>query len=502
MLALLRKSRLFFGITTAVALAVRIIFALKFHRVDGDSLIYGDIARNWLIHGIFGLSTAAGPLPTYIRLPGYPAFLAAIWSFTGTEHYTAVLVAQIVVDLGTCFLVADLARRIASVTAARIAFLLATVCPFFATYVATPLTETLAIFFAALALDSACAGLDRLRDQHLPQSAKTGYLGPWAVCGMAVSASILLRPDGGILLAAVAAYLVWVGLEGSVTSVGRVRKNIRNPWGDPTWRSALIAAVVLCTVSLTPLIPWTVRNWHVFHRFQPLAPRYANAPDEPVNYGFQRWTRTWMLDFVSVAEIYWNVPEAPIDPALLPNRAFDSPEQRTATEDLFSEYEATGKWTADLDSRLGQIADQRIRNAPLRYYVWLPAGRIADMWLRPRTELLGINDRWWEFRDDPKGAFWASLLGIVNFFYLAAAVIALFSQRKNVRYIGLLALFIVLRSVFLGTLENPEPRYTLECYPAIIVLAAAALSKRQSPRKTISVPQTAFTHKPVGSETT
>jgi hypothetical protein len=40
----------------------------------------------------------------------------------------------------------------------------------------------------------------------------------------------------------------------------------------------------------------------------------------------------------------------------------------------------------------------------------------------------------------------------------------------------MLLAFVVLRSLFLGTLENPEPRYTLECYPVIIVLAAAALA--------------------------
>jgi hypothetical protein len=38
--------------------------------------------------------------------------------------------------------------------------------------------------------------------------------------------------------------------------------------------------------------------------------------------------------------------------------------------------------------------------------------------------------------------------------------------------LGLLILFVVLRSAFLGTLENPEPRYTLEMYPIAIVLAA------------------------------
>jgi hypothetical protein len=44
-------------------------------------------------------------------------------------------------------------------------------------------------------------------------------------------------------------------------------------------------------------------------------------------------------------------------------------------------------------------------------------------------------------------------------------------------WLGLLTLFVVLRSAFLGTLENPEPRYTLEMYPIVIVLVAAALAR-------------------------
>jgi len=39
---------------------------------------------------------------------------------------------------------------------------------------------------------------------------------------------------------------------------------------------------------------------------------------------------------------------------------------------------------------------------------------------------------------------------------------------------------VMLRSLFLGTLENPEPRYTLECYPALIVFAAALFREKSS----------------------
>jgi hypothetical protein len=37
--------------------------------------------------------------------------------------------------------------------------------------------------------------------------------------------------------------------------------------------------------------------------------------------------------------------------------------------------------------------------------------------------------------------------------------------------------FMLVRSIFLSTLENPEPRYTLECYPVVIILAAAFVQK-------------------------
>ena len=157
---MIRRSRNFFLLVTLAALALRLIFYLRFPHVTGDSLIYGDIAKNWLDHGIFGLTHADGPRPTWIRLPGYPAFLAACFVLFGREHYNAVLLVQILIDVAGCFFIADLARRTVSERAARFAFLLAAVCPFTANYTVAPLAETLSIFFVAVGLDAAVAGFD------------------------------------------------------------------------------------------------------------------------------------------------------------------------------------------------------------------------------------------------------------------------------------------------------------------------------------------------------
>src|SRR5208283_633173 len=334
----------FFLLLTLAASALRLFFYFKFPHVTGDSLVYGDIAKNWLDHGIYGLTHAEGPRPTWIRLPGYPAFLAACFVLFGREHYHAVLLVQIVVDVVGCFFIADLARQTVSERAGRFAFLLAALCPFTANYAVAPLAETLSIFFTAVALDSAVAAF-------VASEAGRGSWAVWSECGVAVSAGIMLRPDGGILLITIGLFLL-----------GRM-------WRRPGERAHLFwAGALVLALSIAPLVPWTLRNWRDFHRFEPLAPRYANDPDEFVPSGYDKWVRTWIADFVSTDEIYWNIPGDAIDLHLLPSRAFDSAEQREKTEAIFRDYDKIGFVNPDLNARFGELAKERVRQHPVRYY--------------------------------------------------------------------------------------------------------------------------------------
>ncbi len=460
MLQLLRKDARFFLSGSLVAVALRLVFVLHFPGIVDDSRLYADIAMNWLQYGVYGITNSGHVLPTLSRLPGYPAFLAAIFAVFGWSNFRAVLLIQVLFDLGTCYLIADLARRLLNGRAAKAAFMLAALCPFLANYSAAALTETLEIFFTALALDFAVGGLTSFS----PESNSSGSTIAWIGCGFSIGAAILLRPDGGILLAAVTGYLL-------LLLVREIVPRARDA-STPRLRSVLRAGIVLVFSALAPLVPWTLRNLHTLHRFEPLAPRYANDSDEPVMAGFNRWTKTWIVDYVSVEEIYWNVPGSEIILAQLPRRAFDSEQQRQGTAQLFADYNHDHDVTPELDARFAALASQRIHFAPLRYYLWLPVLRIADMWLRPRTELLPSDPRWWEFNDERQWLAVSIVFGLVNLAYVVAAAAGLLRARTFFG-IGLLVLFLVLRSLFLGTLENPEPRYTLECYPVVIVLAAA-----------------------------
>ena len=167
-------------------------------------------------------------------------------------------------------------------------------------------------------------------------------------------------------------------------------------------RTVVWAGLLVAAGALAPLVPWTLRNLHTLHRFEPLAPRYATDSDDIAMNGFNRWVKTWMADYVSVQEIYWQVPGAEIDVTKLPRRAFDSDEQKERTSSLLADYNRDHDMTLELDARFAALAAERVHAAPLRYYVWLPAVRSADMWLRPRTELFPSDPRWWEFNDDAR----------------------------------------------------------------------------------------------------
>jgi hypothetical protein len=267
------------------------------------------------------------------------------------------------------------------------------------------------------------------------------------------SYAALLRPDGALLALVFFPALIFYGR----SSLG--------------YALSLRIALFVGLVSALPFTIWTLRNWHTFGVFQPLAPRSATDPSEPQEPGFQRWTKTWIADFASTYEIYWNVPGDDIDIHTLPARALD--EDRGKTLDLIAKYNAGDVLTPQIDAGFAALAAERIRAHPFRYYVTLPLVRLADMWLRPRVEMLNIELRWWQYSRHRAETRIAYAYGALNLCYLAAALVGVFYWP---RFVTAMVAYIVVRSLLLSTLEAPEPRYTLECFPMIIAFASAALA--------------------------
>ncbi len=476
----------------AAGLILRLVFIWFPRPGDDDTLDYLQLGHNLLHYGIYGMGSGADLSPTMYRLPAYPIFLATfeflfarLWPNTWLN---AVFLFQVFADIAAGLLLAAFARRHLSDRAAEVALALAMLCPFTAAYAGIAMTECFSVFAIALGLYAAGRALAALAtgDRDLPALTVAWLI----LAGLASALATLLRPDGIVLFASIGFGFCLYLIRNlySIRSRPLTQPASATPPGL-SLRSNFAAVFIFCVAALLPLVPWTVRNWVDFHVFEPLAPRYGD-PGEISIAGARRWLRTWTIEFVDTANVCWNFPGEALDLASIPPRAYDSPQQRAHTIALIAEYNQANSLPPSLDARFAALAAERIHDHPLRYYVGLPLLRDADMLLRPRTIEFDLDVFWWRWSEHPVQSAWAIFLGLVNLFYVAAAAWAFIRGRvpwahqapwtPQVPWTWMLGSYLILRFVVLGAMENPEPRYTIQCFPILIVAAAAALTRSRS----------------------
>jgi hypothetical protein len=463
-------------------LILRLWMMRAFPQDGGDSLIYGDLAKNLLVHHMFAITDGSGVVhSTLIRLPGYPLFLSLCFRLFGIADYHAVAYLQMAMELASCLLLADFVRRISSSRAGLNTLWLAAMCPFTAVYSSAPLTESLTFDGICLALWSLQRYLGRNDESGFPnhESGRPTIAGPlffrlrwvpnWAfllLFTLAISSAALFRPDGALL-----AIALWPALIFS-----------RRP--GISFSKAMRPALLCGILSVLPFAVWSARNWSTFHVFEPLAPRYANDPGESPHPGWQHWVKTWCLDFTCTNEIYWNVPDGAISFDDLPAWAMDSPQQQQQTWTLFNEYNRDEEISPALDAEFEALAHQRAATHSLRTWILLPLGRLADMTLRPRVENLTIDLRWWEYWNHRSETRFSIVYGIVNLLLLMLGRAGLARRPQLWQY---MLAYLLLRCLLLLTIEAPETRYTLEFFPIVFAMAGIELrhlfAKKQSPRK-------------------
>ena len=105
------RHRRFYLYALLAGFVFRLFFIVHFPvTTDDDTVFYAEIAKTWVDHGTYGQMEDGVPKPTYTRLPGYPAFLAAVFFVFGDGQYLPVLLIQTLFDLGSCLLITALAR--------------------------------------------------------------------------------------------------------------------------------------------------------------------------------------------------------------------------------------------------------------------------------------------------------------------------------------------------------------------------------------------------------
>jgi hypothetical protein len=457
------------GLAVLAGLALRVFFVLKFPVTDsGDAPFYIELAWNWLKNGVYGFPVNGHLTPVDMRVPGYPAFLAAVFVFAGNSP-RAVMLAQAVLDLATCFLIALIAGRLAPETSRRRVMLaglwLAALCPFTANYTAVVLTETLTIFLTALAILVLLeTDFGKKIDMSRSVNFGKGLLNPWFLAGIVVGFGTLVRPETPLVLfaAGLALSAKW--------------------WRPVDWAKLFRTGLLLAAGTILPLVPWAARNWNTLHDVQFLAPRYSELPGEYTPLGFNDWTNTWLWHFRDVYLTQWKLNEEEISLDDLPASAFDSAEERARVSDLLDQYNEELTVGPALDQQFRELARERTERHPLRTHLQVPFLRSLTLWFTPRIELLPYSGHLWpvrvEWEDDRPDFLLTLSLIFANVVYLGLALGGAWIARRQPGT-ALLIAFIIVRTAFFTTLvETPEPRYVLECFPAVIALAARVFSGR------------------------
>jgi len=166
----------------------------------------------------------------------------------------------------------------------------------------------------------------------------------------------------------------------------------------------------------------------------------------------------------------------------VPTSAFDSPAERERVSDLLDQHNEELTMGPQLDEQFREIARERTQRRPLRTYVKIPFLRALTLWFTPRIELLPYSGHLWplrvEWEDDRPDLLVTLSLVIVNFIYLAMALAGAWIARRQPGVAFLIAFIIIRTTFFTKFVETPEPRYVLECFPAVIALAAQVFAPR------------------------
>jgi hypothetical protein len=264
-------------------------------------------------------------------------------------------------------------------------------------------------------------------------------------------------------------------------------------------------------------------------------------PDEFVPLGYDLWLKTWVTDARYVNTMEWTIGQDRIDPRSIPAWAFANDDERARVTALIDHYnnsdpdhpvnKAEGKSsendddsngdqadsddsgddtsednssddssdqsspgageqldlkiTPEVDAAFMQIALERIQRAPFNYYVALPATRIALMWFDTHSEFYPFAGQIFPVADMDNEIYqniWLPLFAGLVWIYTLLAIAGLVFLAVNrppdsLVWVAMILLITIPRLIFLGTIENPEPRYLIEYFVFAAVLAGIALSR-------------------------
>lgn len=224
--------------------------------------------------------------PTASHPPLFPIALAGVYAVVGTGsekgRWEAGRMFEAVLGTVTVALVALIVLRLWGAVPALVAGAMAAVYPPLVLVGSSLLTESLFIPLALGAVLIALIGRDAERPWH------------WALAAGVLAGLAALTRETGLVLAVGLCLLAWTG-------------------SPRLSRRALLAPSLVLAATVLVLVPWTVRNASLFHRFEPVTTgtgyALAGAYDHEAQSS-KRFPAKWQAPFLDVDRVLQAEPRA------------------------------------------------------------------------------------------------------------------------------------------------------------------------------------------------
>jgi len=342
--------------TAAIVLFPRLAFVAAGAHVAGDSHTYALVAQNILNNFCVSMSEpqsgTCAPHWGGNQLPGYPAFVAAVWAVAGGGIGAPLVAQSLVTVVAAIYLVIVVVRSGYGRGAAWLTAAAVGLSPSLVGWSRTFLTEGLAIALSLWVL------------AEVLRSDAESRLRVWSL-GLALAAGLFVRYDFAII----------------VIPVGVAAFLIHRP------KVAATRLVAIALIVAVPYASWTVRS---VARDLPILPPFGVTPSgETVPEGLLAWMGTWVAKQGRLPSTVWaavNRDYLALEP---PKDVFGAGGQTGRVDALLGELRLRQGRSIppELDAQFAALAVERRAHEPFRQWVLLPMRRAVDMWGSPFPSL-------------------------------------------------------------------------------------------------------------------
>lgn len=417
-------------VVTSVTWAVFILFIFGGSGalvIDGDDVIYNQMALNLLNYQTISLSQTFPIEPTLARSPGYPIFLALIYLISGNSVSAVQFVQYLLLGLTAVAVYRLVRMRINEFTAKIAAIFCITYFPFLL-FCSLLLTEILTTFIFLMVI----LGLEKLKQTP---NKLFGYL----IIGLILGALVIIRPSFSLLI-----FPITIGLT--------FEKNFYLSLAH--FRQTLLTVIFILMGFGVFLSPWIIRNYLLSHQLL-----LGTGSFESIYWSVRQYKKTTNFDFTNEQWFTVWTPKteeiAAKADAEIERLQNSISEEREIPNSITKELLQSEMWKTDLGEELKQLTLREVlANIPKR---------IFHLWVKPlnyKFTYFTLNERF------PKLQAWIMLL---------LAIGGLFIKRRDLLKdwtLWLLPLYIT----FIHLIFHVEARYSLPARPFILIYSAVGFT--------------------------